>query len=195
MGVAERPGSYPYAGINRIRFNGSACASQAEATPRMWRILRLNPIVGNLVWRLATEPGWRRLEIEAPALYNSRPRWIYCRAVMTLEIFLAKLHKEPLAIEFGEAMTIIDSYYDYTPTGFLNGELYNEAGKNEGSCKLFAFAQLNDLTEAQTLACFGAYYREDVLQHPEGDNHANIRNFIHAGWAGVRFDNLALTAK
>jgi len=33
------------------------------------------------------------------------------------------------------------------------------------------FAQLQQLSQAETLACFGKYYREDVLQNPEGDDH------------------------
>lgn len=114
---------------------------------------------------------------------------------MTLEMFLAKLHKEPLAIEFAETLKIIDTFYAYTPTAFDNGPLHNEAGSNEGSCKIFAFASLNSLTEAQTLACFGKYYREDVLGNPEGDDHQNIRNFIRYGWEGIEFEDNALSEK
>lgn len=114
---------------------------------------------------------------------------------MTLEMFLARLHKEPLAIEFAETLNIINAYYTYTPTAFSNGALVNEAGSNEGSCKIFAFARLNGLTEAQTLACFGKYYREDVLGNPEGVDHQNIRNFIQHGWKGIEFEDEALTAK
>ena len=72
----------------------------------------------------------------------------------------------------------IDAAYTYAPTAFANGSLVNQAGENEGSCKLFAFAKINNLDEEKTLACFGAYYREDVLQNPSSDNHQNIRNFI-----------------
>jgi hypothetical protein len=68
----------------------------------------------------------------------------------------------------------------------------NESGTNEGSCKIFAFAQLNDLSVEQTLACFGKYYREDVLENPEGNDHGNIRNFMISGWEGVKFSCEAL---
>ncbi len=54
---------------------------------------------------------------------------------------------------------------------------------------------MHDLNEQQTLACFGDYYRIDVLQHPEAQDHQNIRNFIQFGWSGIQFDNQALTEK
>jgi hypothetical protein len=73
--------------------------------------------------------------------------------------------------------------------------LLNDAGKNNGSCKLFSFARLNKLSPQQTLHCFGAYYRDDVLKHPEGTDHQNIRNFIKTGWAGIEFSGSALTPK
>ncbi|WP_188863865.1 HopJ type III effector protein, partial [Aliivibrio fischeri] len=46
-----------------------------------------------------------------------------------------------------------------------------------------------------TLACFGQYYRHDVLENPQGDDHQNIRNFMVTGWAGVQFKTQALQAK
>jgi len=64
----------------------------------------------------------------------------------------------------------------------------SSAGSNEGSCKILAFAKMQKLTQEQTLALFGGYYRDDVLKHPNGDDHANIRNFMLCGWAGVSFD-------
>lgn len=96
-------------------------------------------------------------------------------------------------------MKVITDNYHYTPTRFSNGldrdVIVNEARTNEGSCKIFAFAQFNDLNEQQTLACFGHYYREDVLQNPEGDDHANIRTFMHHGWPGIDFEGSALSAR
>jgi hypothetical protein len=112
---------------------------------------------------------------------------------MTLERFLQQLNENPSNIEFSETMALIDQLYSFTPTAFKNGDALNKAGENAGSCKLFAFAQLQALSKEQTLACFGAYYREDVLKHPEGTDHQNIRNFIAQGWAGIQFDGIALT--
>jgi hypothetical protein len=108
---------------------------------------------------------------------------------------LVKIAEQGDSIEFSEVMEVITDNYQYTPTRFSNGELINEMGTNEGSCKLFSFAQLQGLSEQQTLACFGAYYRDDVLQHPQGDDHGNIRNFMRSGWDGVVFDGIALTVK
>jgi len=107
---------------------------------------------------------------------------------------LTKIVEQSDSVEFSEVMQVISDNYRYTPTRFNNGALSNEKGANEGSCKLFAFAQLQQLTAEQTLACFGAYYRDDVLGNPTGDDHGNIRNFIITGWNGIAFDGVALQA-
>ena len=73
--------------------------------------------------------------------------------------------------------------------------MVNETGQNSGSCKLFAFAQMQGLSEQQTLACFGDFYWQDVLPDPEGRDHQNIRNFIKTGWAGIEFSKMPLTEK
>lgn len=114
---------------------------------------------------------------------------------MNLDIFLQKIRKTPDAIEFKETLSVIESNYHYTPCEFSNGRTVNLAGTNEGSCKIFYFAKLNKLTKEEALACFGHYYREDVLEHPEGDDHANIRNFIISGWGAVHFGQEALSVK
>lgn len=109
--------------------------------------------------------------------------------------FLAKLTESPEQIEFSDTMAIIDNNYSFTPSAFTNGDTMNEANQNNGSCKIFAFGLLNNLSAEQVLACFGAYYREDVLQNPEGDDHQNIRNFMVSGWNGIKFDSQALSPK
>lgn len=114
---------------------------------------------------------------------------------MNLETFLAQLRAAPAGIAFADTMALIDAHYDFTPAQFTNGALVNAAGLNAGSCKLLAFALLNKLSEQETLACFGAYYRDDVLGHPDGDDHQNIRNFMKTGWAGVKFESMPLQAK
>lgn len=114
---------------------------------------------------------------------------------MTLDAFLQKLNNDPAAIEFTDTIATIDSLYEFTPTAFKNGELENAAGQNNGSCKLFAFAKLQNLSKEQTLACFGAYYRKDVLEHPEATDHGNIRNFMKFGWDGIAYAGVALQAK
>ena len=108
---------------------------------------------------------------------------------------LVELVRQPSAvIEFEQVMAVIDQHYDYSPAGFSNGDVMNEAGSNEGSCKLFAFAQLNGLSEMETLPLFGQHYRA-VMDNPAGDDHANIRNFILDGWLGIHFDAEPLSQK
>ena len=112
---------------------------------------------------------------------------------MTINDLIIQLRTAPNTIEFKQVMQVITEFYDYTATRFTNAELLNEAGSNEGSCKIFYFAQLNQLTEGETLSLFGAYYRDDVLANPAGKDHGNIRNFKLAGWSGIKFDTPALT--
>ncbi|MDP5292590.1 HopJ type III effector protein [Oceanimonas sp. CHS3-5] len=114
---------------------------------------------------------------------------------MNINELQQKLADAPESIEFTEVMALIDSLYHFTPVAFTNGDQHNDAGQNNGSCKLFAFARLLGLTEQETLACFGAFYRNDVLGNPDGDDHQNIRNFIKTGWAGIEFKGDALSAK
>ncbi len=107
---------------------------------------------------------------------------------------IVKIKQQPESITFEQVMQVITDNYHYTPTSFVNGALENQASSNEGSCKIFSFAQMHALTQAQTLNCFGRYYREDVLGNPNGDDHGNIRNFINSGWQGIKFLSLALSA-
>lgn len=109
--------------------------------------------------------------------------------------FLQIMATAPEGIAFSDTIAVIDTNYDFAPTAFKNGELQNEAGQNNGSCKLFSFAKLHNLTQQQTLYCFGAYYRDDVLKNPQATDHQNIRNFIKFGWDGVVFQGSALTPK
>ena len=114
---------------------------------------------------------------------------------MNLESFLEKLKLAPESIAFAETIATIEENYNFTPTAFENGLQHNAAGENSGSCKLFAFAEIQNLSEAAPLACFGAYYTEDVLKNPEGTDHQNIRNFMKTGWNGIAFYGEPLTLK
>jgi hypothetical protein len=114
---------------------------------------------------------------------------------MSISTFLEKLKQTPEAITFPETIAVIEANYDFTPTAFENGPQHNAAGENSGSCKLFAFAEIQNLTQAETLSCFGAYYYEDVLKNPNGTDHQNIRNFIKTGWDGIAFYGSALVLK
>jgi hypothetical protein len=117
---------------------------------------------------------------------------------MSLNTFLASIRNNT-PVSFNDTIAVITEHYDYQPTQFSNGlsdrTLISVAGTNEGSCKIFAFAQIHQLTEQQTLNLFGDYYRVDVLLHPDGSDHQNIRNFMRDGWAGISFNGMPLTAK
>lgn len=96
------------------------------------------------------------------------------------------------SFSFPETIAVIDEFYAFTPVAFVNGDQHNAAGTNNGSCKIFAFGQLNNLSEQATLNAFGDFYRKDVLENPEGSDHANIRNFMKTGWSGLQFEGEAL---
>lgn len=113
---------------------------------------------------------------------------------MDLANFIQWMKQSPEEVEFEQVMALIDAYYEFTPTAFMNGELHNDANQNNGSCKIFSFALLNGLAEEETLSCFGAYYRE-VRENPTGTDHQNIRNFMKYGWQGVQFEAPALRSK
>ena len=116
---------------------------------------------------------------------------------MSLTSFIEKIRNNAV-VSFDETIAVITENYHYQPTEFSNGlndqALVNQAGTNEGSCKIFAFAQINQLDQQQTLSLFGDYYR-DVLNEPQGTGHQNIRNFMQYGWDGIHFKGVALTAK
>ena len=114
---------------------------------------------------------------------------------MQIDQFLQSLKNSPESLSFQDTMAVIDANFNFTPTAFRNGETFNEAGQNNGSCKLFSFAQLQQFSQQETLACFGDFYRKDVLQHPDAQDHQNIRNFIKFGWDSIEFQGQALAAK
>ena len=114
---------------------------------------------------------------------------------MTLDSFLEKLNETPQEVAFTDTMAVVEALYNFTPTAFQNGDLLNEAGQNSGSCKLFSLAKLQNFSVEQTLACFGDFYRKDVLENPEATNHQNIRNFMKTGWDGISFEGQALSEK
>lgn len=117
----------------------------------------------------------------------------------TLDTLLSQIKSTPETVEFQDVINTIGEHYNYTPAQFSNGPVndcvISNAGENEGSCKIFAFAQLNSLNENQTLNCFGQYYRDDVLNHLNSTDHANIRTFMKYGWENINFNRLPLKIK
>jgi len=114
---------------------------------------------------------------------------------MTTISFLEQLEENPKSITFQDTINVIEENYDFEPTAFKNGNQQNDSGENNGSCKIFSFAKLQNLSKDATLACFGSYYFEDVLKNPDGNDHQNIRNFMQFGWDGIHFEGDALYAK
>ena len=108
--------------------------------------------------------------------------------------FFEKLRTAPESILFSEVIALIDAHYDHTPTEFVNGAIMNQASKNQGSAKVFSFAQLHDLNEAETLNCFAEHFRA-VKADPAGTAHQNIRQFMANGWAGIQLSGVCLTAR
>ena len=95
---------------------------------------------------------------------------------------------------FSAVISYIEARYTHTPTAFQNGTQANAAEQNQGSAKVFAFAQLQGLDQAQTLSLFAEHYTS-VLATPNGTDHQNIRQFMQHGWDGIQFEGQALTAK
>src|SRR3954470_6463484 len=98
------------------------------------------------------------------------------------------------SLPFSEVIKFIETYYQHEPTAFKNGDAYNEATQNQGSAKVFAFAKINDLNEADTLYLFAEHY-QSVLDNPNGSDHQNIRQFLAHGWPGVVLEGAALVLK
>lgn len=98
------------------------------------------------------------------------------------------------SIVFADVLAFIEQRYQHQPTAFKNGANQNQSTENQGSAKVFYFAQLNSLSKEQTLALFAEHYQA-VLNTPEGTDHQNIRQFMQHGWDGIAFDGVALSAR
>ncbi len=114
---------------------------------------------------------------------------------MLINDFLTALKSDPSQTDFTDVIDLIDSHYEFSAAAFTNGDSVNEAGQNNGSCKILAFGQLHELSAEHTLHLFGDYYRKDVAEHPNGTDHSNIRNFMKFGWEGVTFSSPPLALK
>jgi hypothetical protein len=113
------------------------------------------------------------------------------KTMNNITLFIAKLKNNPEFIRFQETIAFIDENYHFTPTAFKNGNQHNGIGENNGSCKIFAFAQLHQLNQEETLRLFSNYYL-DVINTPNADDHQNIRNFMQFGWNGIVFEGDSL---
>ncbi|MDB4837384.1 HopJ type III effector protein [Marinomonas sp.] len=115
--------------------------------------------------------------------------------MLNSQTLIEKVKQYSEDVQFKEVITVIENEYEFTPVSFINGEQQNGANENNGSCKIFSFAAVHQLTEKETLHLFGDFYRSDVLQHPDASDHQNIRQFMVHGWSGIKFESIALTPK
>lgn len=95
---------------------------------------------------------------------------------------------------FADTLAFIDQHYDYQPSAFRNGQLMNNAGQNQGSCKILAMALDLELSREQALQCFAEHYRQ-VLAEPDGNEHGNIRALLQGGLTQVSFTHQPLTRR
>ncbi|MEC7120759.1 MAG: HopJ type III effector protein, partial [Pseudomonadota bacterium] len=82
--------------------------------------------------------------------------------------------------KFEDVLNYINQNYDYTPAAFSNGPLHNAANENAGSCRVFAFAQLNHLSATDTLSLCAEHYPA-VLATPAGTDHPHMRAYTQEG--------------
>ena len=108
------------------------------------------------------------------------------------ETFLQQLNSDEHV--FATTLEFIETWFDFTPSAFQNGSVANAVDQNQGSCKVFALAQLLELTQEQALRCFCEHYR-DVVATPDVDNHHNLRRLLKEGLADISFDSFPLTQK
>jgi len=164
----------------RIRIN---CFSKDPSLNSSLKFLRKTPWARDKVEQLYLQYLTEKVTL-TPSPYQPKTK------NMPLKSFITRITSNE-KVSFDETMAIINECYDYTPTQFTNGladaMLTNAAGTNEGSCKIFAFASLNQLNSSQTLNLFGDYYHKEVLTDLKGTDHQNIRNFMQSGWEGIQF--------
>ncbi len=111
--------------------------------------------------------------------------------IMVQELLNQLQHGEA---KFADVLAHIEARFEHTATAFKNGQQHNAATENQGSAKVFSFAKIEGLDQAQTLSLFAEHYAA-VVATPEGTDHQNIRQFMQHGWDGVSFEHQALTAK
>jgi len=98
------------------------------------------------------------------------------------------------SILFSQVLAFIETDYQHQPAAFKNGNVYNEATQNQGSAKVFSFAQQSNLSKEDTLYLFAEHYRS-VLANPDATDHQNIRQFMIYGWQEISFESPALILK
>jgi len=65
---------------------------------------------------------------------------------LTISELISRLNAKDESVDFSDVMQVVSQHYNYKESHFTNGELTNQAGTNEGSCKIFAFAKIHNLS-------------------------------------------------
>lgn len=97
-------------------------------------------------------------------------------------------------LQFTDVIAWIEALYEHQASAFKNGGTFNEATQNQGSAKVFYFAQMNAWSKEDTLLLFAEHY-QSVLNTPSATDHQNIRQFMEHGWKGIEFKGEALKEK
>lgn len=95
--------------------------------------------------------------------------------------------------QFADSLAFIEHWFNYHPSAFSIGQQHNLATENQGSCKIFALAQLLSLTQQQALLCFGEHSRNLPLL-PQG-SHLNLRQLAKEGLSQIQFEHFPLQRK
>ena len=132
-----------------------------------------------LLLLLAADAHGALLTTHAHGSFLVSPRAMRTPATMQMPMAATQLvtliGRAPNEIQFQLVMDAIAELYDVREVPFRVGDVKSDPGKNMGSAKIFSFAQISKLDKEATLHLFGDYYRVDVLENPDGDDHANIR--------------------
>lgn len=94
--------------------------------------------------------------------------------------------------QFADTLAFIAENYAFQASSFKNGEVANNKGQNEGSCKVLALAILENFTNEEALLAFAEHYRS-VLVTPDGNDHQNIRALQKTGLKAVKFEEFPLS--
>lgn len=111
---------------------------------------------------------------------------------MTISKLLFNLSNQQA--QFKDVLAFIEEHYQYQASAFKNGKQENSNNENQGSAKVLYFAKLENLGQEETLSLFAEHYQA-VLDHPQGEDHQNIRQFMENGWDGVSFESTVLVPK
>ncbi len=83
--------------------------------------------------------------------------------------------------------TLANLYHPPRPTAFSIGSVNNAADENQLSAQICHWAIEEGMRLEETLLLFGEHYQQ-VLQNPDGTDHANIRALMEQGLEKVRFE-------